>query len=114
MSHHYSGPEYAGTGKIVTSFPIGSGVDFAAFDPKSKIAFFSCGDGNLNMFHEKSATDIEDLACLSQLGLSAADKSFKISWRVQKVSTTKWSCVRGEWLWNNQAARSFAMRSERK
>jgi YVTN family beta-propeller protein len=54
----------AGTGKVVTSFPIGSGVDFAAFDPKSKIAFFSCGDGNLNMFYEKSATDIEDLGAV--------------------------------------------------
>ena len=47
-------------GKLLTSFPIGSGVDFAAFDPKSNLAFFSCVDGNLNIFHEKSATEIED------------------------------------------------------
>jgi YVTN family beta-propeller protein len=50
----------AGTGKVLASFPIGSGVDFAGFDAKSKTAFFSCGDGNLSMVHEKSATEFED------------------------------------------------------
>src|SRR6266487_3739356 len=35
----------AGTGKVIGSFPIGSGVDFAAFDPGSGLIFLSCGDG---------------------------------------------------------------------
>jgi hypothetical protein len=35
------------------------------------------------------------LACLSQLGRSTAGKPFRISGGVQKVSTTKWACVRG-------------------
>src|SRR6266478_6365204 len=38
------------TGKVINTFPIGKGVDFAAFDPGSGLIFFSCGDGTLNIF----------------------------------------------------------------
>lgn len=48
------------TGKVVTSFPIGAGVDYAGFDPESKLIFFSCGSGTLNIFREKSADSYED------------------------------------------------------
>ena len=51
----------AATGKVIGSWPIGTGVDFAGFDPKSKLAFFSCGEGVLNIFHEKSADVIEPM-----------------------------------------------------
>src|SRR5882762_5207627 len=34
----------AGNGKVITSIPIGKGVDFAGFDPGSGLIFFSCGD----------------------------------------------------------------------
>src|SRR3989441_7091771 len=54
----------AATGKVITSFPIGAGVDFAGFDPKARLIFFSCGDGNLNIFHEKSADVYEDAGAL--------------------------------------------------
>src|SRR5437868_4038626 len=50
----------AGTGKVITSFPIGAGVDYAAFDPKAKLVFFSCGEGTLSVYHEKSADEYED------------------------------------------------------
>jgi DNA-binding beta-propeller fold protein YncE len=50
----------AANGKIVGSFPIGTGVDYAAFDPSSKLVFLSCGEGVLNIFHEKSADAYED------------------------------------------------------
>ena len=50
----------AATGKVITSFPIGAGVDYAGFDPGAGLIFFSCGDGTLNIFHEKSADDYED------------------------------------------------------
>src|SRR5689334_7942967 len=42
-------------GKVVTSLPIGSGVDFAVLDPTEKLIFFACGNGTLNIYHEKSA-----------------------------------------------------------
>jgi DNA-binding beta-propeller fold protein YncE len=48
------------SGKIIGSFPIGRGVDYAAFDPQAKLAFFSCSEGVLSIFHEKTADDYED------------------------------------------------------
>ena len=50
----------AAMGKVIASFPIGAGVDFAAFDPDAKLIFFSCADGTLNIYHEKSADQYED------------------------------------------------------
>lgn len=48
------------SGKVISSFPIGRGVDYAAFDPQAKLVFFSCSEGVLNVFHEKSADEYED------------------------------------------------------
>src|SRR5689334_24872947 len=51
----------ADSGKVITSFPIGTGVDYAAFDPSAKLVFFSCGEGVLSVFHEKNADEYEDV-----------------------------------------------------
>jgi DNA-binding beta-propeller fold protein YncE len=48
------------TGKVINSYPIGAGVDYAGFDPDAKLIFFSCGDGTLSIYHEKSADVYED------------------------------------------------------
>ena len=45
----------ADTGKIVATLPIGQGVDAAAFDPETMLAFTSNGDGTLTVIHEDSA-----------------------------------------------------------
>jgi DNA-binding beta-propeller fold protein YncE len=50
----------AGSGKVIGSFPIGANVDFAAFDPSSRLIFLSCGDGTLSIYLEKSANEYED------------------------------------------------------
>ena len=50
----------AATGKVINSFPIGKGVDYAGFDPGAGLIFFSCGDGTLSIYHEKSADVYED------------------------------------------------------
>jgi YVTN family beta-propeller protein len=50
----------AATGKVIQSYPIGSNVDYAGFDPKAKLVFFSCGEGVLSIYHEKSADEYED------------------------------------------------------
>ncbi len=50
----------AATGKVITSLPIGAGVDYAAFDPSARLIFFSCGVGTISVFHEKSADEYED------------------------------------------------------
>ena len=50
----------AATGKVINSYPIGGRVDYAAFDPGTNLIFFSCGDGTLSIYHEKSADGYED------------------------------------------------------
>src|SRR2546426_5274502 len=50
----------AASGKVISTFPIGKGVDYAGFDPGAGLVFFSCGEGTLNIFHEKSADEYED------------------------------------------------------
>src|SRR5262249_13059074 len=50
----------ASTGKVIARLPIGRGVGFAGFEAQSKLIFFSCGDGTLNIFHEKTADQYED------------------------------------------------------
>jgi DNA-binding beta-propeller fold protein YncE len=54
----------AASGKVIHSFPIGRGVDYAGFDPKDKLIFFSCGEGVLNIFREKSADEYEDAGAI--------------------------------------------------
>jgi YVTN family beta-propeller protein len=40
------------SGKVITSVPIGQGVDANAFDPETQLAFASCGDGTVTIAHE--------------------------------------------------------------
>jgi DNA-binding beta-propeller fold protein YncE len=44
----------ADSGKVITTLPIGDGVDATAFDPGTNLAFASCGEGVLNVIHEDS------------------------------------------------------------
>jgi YVTN family beta-propeller protein len=44
----------ADTGKVLTTVPIGSGVDAAAFDPETGLVFSSNGEGTLTVVHEDS------------------------------------------------------------
>lgn len=44
----------ADTGKVVTTLPIGSGVDANGFDPSTDLAFASNGEGTLTVVHEDS------------------------------------------------------------
>lgn len=39
-------------GKVITTVPIGQGVDANAFDPGTQLAFASCGDGTVTIAHE--------------------------------------------------------------
>ena len=42
------------TGKQIATFPIGAGTDAAGFDAKNGLIFFSNGEGNISVIHEKS------------------------------------------------------------
>ena len=44
----------ADSGKVVTTVPIGDGVDANRFDPGTELAFSSNGDGTLTVVHEDS------------------------------------------------------------
>jgi DNA-binding beta-propeller fold protein YncE len=44
----------AATGKVVTSLPIGSGVDAAAFDPATHFAFSSNGEGTMTVVKQEA------------------------------------------------------------
>jgi hypothetical protein len=44
----------ADTGKIITTLPIGGGVDATAFDDGTGLAFASCGEGVLTVVREES------------------------------------------------------------
>ncbi|MBY0503601.1 MAG: YncE family protein [Bryobacteraceae bacterium] len=58
----------AGTGQVVTTFPIGTGADWAHFDPKSKLVMSSSGDGTMGMFQQKGATYTDLGAFKTELG----------------------------------------------
>jgi len=44
----------ADTGKVITTVPIGDGVDANRFDPETHLAFASCGEGVLTVVKEES------------------------------------------------------------
>ncbi len=44
----------ADSGRVITTFPIGGGVDGIAFDPASSLAFASNGEGTVTVIHEAS------------------------------------------------------------
>jgi DNA-binding beta-propeller fold protein YncE len=50
----------AASGKVITSFPTGTGADWAHFDPDAKLVFVSTSEGTLNVFHQTSADVYED------------------------------------------------------
>ncbi len=53
------------SGKVVTTIPIGDGVDANAFDPGTGFVFASCGEGTLTVAHQDSPdkyTVVENLA----------------------------------------------------
>jgi YVTN family beta-propeller protein len=45
----------ADSGKVISLLPIGEGVDAAAFDPDTALAFASCGEGVLTVVQEDAA-----------------------------------------------------------
>ena len=40
------------TGKVITTLPIGAGVDAVAYDPETKLIFCSCGDGTVTIIKQ--------------------------------------------------------------
>lgn len=55
----------ARTGKVINSFPIAAGVDYAGFDPDAHLIFFSCSAGTLSVYREKSGDVYEDAGAVT-------------------------------------------------
>jgi len=55
------------TGKVVTTVPIGSGVDAARFDPGTGLAFASNGEGSVTIAHEDSPNRLTVVQTLPSL-----------------------------------------------
>jgi DNA-binding beta-propeller fold protein YncE len=52
----------ATAGKLITTVPIGQGVDACRFDPGTQLAFASNGDGTLTVIHEDSPDQFKVVA----------------------------------------------------
>jgi YVTN family beta-propeller protein len=52
------------TGKVITTVPIGAGVDGCAFDESSQLVFASCGDGTTTITKEEAPNKLKVLQTL--------------------------------------------------
>ncbi|MDF2431189.1 MAG: hypothetical protein JWP44_820 [Mucilaginibacter sp.] len=52
------------SGKVITTLPIGAGVDAVAYDPQTKLIFCSCGDGTTTIIKQQSADDYKVIQTL--------------------------------------------------
>jgi len=73
------------TGKVVTTVPIGDGVDAGRFNPKTQQIFMSCGEGVLTVIHEDSPdkyTVQQNLATAKGARTMALDKDSNTAYLV--------------------------------
>lgn len=65
------------SGKVITTLPIGAGVDAVVYDADSKLIFASCGDATLTIISQKSADEysvVQTLAVPPRAKTMAFDK----------------------------------------
>jgi len=73
------------SGKVVTTVPIGEGVDAGRFNPNTQEVFMSCGEGVLTIIHEDSPdkyTVRQNLATVSGARTMALDKANNVAYLV--------------------------------
>ncbi len=69
-------------GKVVTTVPIGEGVDANAFDPGTQYAFSSCGDGTVTIAHEDTP---ERLTVVQTLKTERGARTMTLDPRTHKI-----------------------------
>jgi DNA-binding beta-propeller fold protein YncE len=72
----------ADTGKVITTEPIGKGVDAVCFDPESQNAFSSNGDGTLTVVHE---TDPNTFAVLQNVQTQVGARTMALDLQKQQI-----------------------------
>lgn len=73
------------SGKVVTTVPIGAGVDAGRFNPKTQQVFMSCGEGVLTIVHEDSPdkyTVTQNLATVRGARTMALDQQHNVAYLV--------------------------------
>lgn len=73
------------SGKVVTTVPIGEGVDAGRFNPSTQEVFMSCGEGVLTVIHEDSPdkyTVKQNLATVKGARTMALDKDNNVAYLV--------------------------------
>jgi YVTN family beta-propeller protein len=68
------------SGKVITTLPIGAGVDAVAYDPDTKLVFASNGDATVTIIKQNSADDysvLQTLATQTRAKTMALDKKTK-------------------------------------
>ena len=71
-------------GKVVTTLPIGDGVDGNMFDPATKLAFSSNGEGTLSVYHED---DPDHYTLVSSVPTRRGARTMTLDERTHKVYT---------------------------
>lgn len=71
----------AATGKVIDSIPIGQGVDACAFDPATRLAFASCGDGTTTIARE----DGDKLALAQKLLTQRGARTMALDPRTHRI-----------------------------
>ena len=72
----------AADGKVVASYPIGDHADATAFDPASKVAFTSTGDGNIFAFHQDSP---DSYSAMPTIATAKGSKTMTIDRKTQRL-----------------------------
>ena len=72
------------SGKVVTTLPIGDGVDANAFDPATKLAFSSNGDGTLTVYH---ADDPSHFSLVGTVTTRRGARTMALDERTHKIYT---------------------------
>jgi DNA-binding beta-propeller fold protein YncE len=72
----------ADTGKVVATPAIGNGVDANGFDPETKFAFASTGDGALTVVHEDSS---EKFTVVENVGTKKSARTMGLDTKTHKI-----------------------------
>ncbi|BAU52581.1 YncE family protein [Mucilaginibacter gotjawali] len=72
----------AASGKVITTLPIGGGVDAVCYDPGTKLIFCSCGDGTTTIIKQNSA---DDYSVIQTLKTPVRAKTMALDTRSHKI-----------------------------
>ncbi len=72
----------ANSGKVITTLPIGAGVDAVAYDPMTKLIFCSNGDGTTTIIKQESA---DDYKLVQTLNTQVRAKTMALDTKTHKI-----------------------------